>query len=135
MGDACMSHDRDGSNSLDGKQLETYLKAIDKADDRLINLKIEHMDACTGPRGQIRNIMKEARESGVNMQALRTVIAKHRAERKIEQRIAELEADAAADYEAMQEALGEFGETDLGKAALRKAKRSSGSEKLDTLHS
>jgi uncharacterized protein (UPF0335 family) len=121
---------------FDGEQLEKYLKGIDKADDRLIKLKVEHMDACKGPRGQIRNIMKEARESGVNMEALRTVIAKHRAERKIEQRISELEADDAADYEAMQEALGEFGETDLGKAALRKAKpKSGGSEKLDTLHS
>ena len=130
-----MAPERDGANSFDGKQLETYLKAIDKADDRLIKLKVEHMDACKGTRGQIRNIMKEARESGVNMAALRTVIAKHRAERKIEQRVSELEADDAADYEAMQEALGEFGDTDLGKAALRKAKRGSGSEKLDTLHS
>jgi uncharacterized protein (UPF0335 family) len=134
MGDEFMP-DSDGSNSFDGKQLETYLKAIDKADDRLIKLKLDHMEACKGPRGQIRNIMKEARESGVNMAALRTVIAKHRAERKIEQRISELEADDAADYEAMLEALGAFGDTDLGKAALRKAKRSSGSEKLDILHS
>jgi hypothetical protein len=130
-----MAPERDGSNSLDGEQLEKYLKAIDKADDRLIKLKVEHMDACKGPRGQIRNIMKEARESGVNMEALRTVIAKHRAERKIEQRISELEADDAADYEAMMQALGEFGDTDLGKAALRKAKPKGGGEKLDTLHS
>jgi uncharacterized protein (UPF0335 family) len=130
-----MAPERDGSNSFDGEQLEKYLKGIDKADDRLIKLKVEHMDACKGPRGQIRNIMKEARESGVNMEALRTVIAKHRAERKIEQRISELEDDDAADYEAMMEALGEFGDTDLGKAALRKAKPKGRSEKLDTLHS
>jgi uncharacterized protein (UPF0335 family) len=125
--------DRDGSNSFDGKQLDTYLKAIDKAYDRLIKLKIEHMEACKGPRGHIRGIMKEARESGVNMAALRTVIAKRRAERKLEQRIAELEADDAADYEAMLEALGEFGDTDLGKAALRKA--AAAAAFVDILHS
>jgi hypothetical protein len=79
--------------------------------------------------------MKEARESGVNMEALRTVIAKHRSERKIEQRISELEADDAADYEAMLEALGAFGDTNLGKAALRKAKPKGGSDKLELLHS
>jgi uncharacterized protein (UPF0335 family) len=128
-----MAPEREGSNGFE--QLEKYLKAIDKADDRLIKLKVEHMDACKGPRGQIRNIMKEARESGVNMEALRTVIAKHRSERKIEQRISELEADDAADYEAMQEALGAFGDTDLGKAVLRKAKPKGGSDKLDSLHS
>lgn len=130
-----MAPGRDGLNEFDGKQLETYLKAIDKADDRLIKLKVEHMEACKGPRGHIRNIMKEARESGVNMEALRTVIAAHRAERKIEQRIAELEEDDRDDYEAMQEALGAFGDTDLGKAALRRAKPKGGSEKLDSLHS
>jgi DUF1009 family protein len=119
----------------DGKQLDKYLREIDKADDRLIKLKVEHMDACKGPRGQIRNIMKEARERGVNMEALRTIVAKHRAERKIEQRIDELEADDHNDYESMLEALGEFGATDLGQAALRKAKPKGGSDKLDSLHS
>jgi uncharacterized protein (UPF0335 family) len=122
-------------SEFDGEQLEKYLKGIDKADDRLVKLKVEHMEQCKGPRGQIRNVMKEARESGVNMPALRTVIAKHRAERKIEQQISLLEVDDAADYEAMQEALGAFGDTDLGKAALRKAKPKGGNEKLDTLHS
>lgn len=119
----------------DGKQLDKYLREIDKADDKLIALKIDHMEQCKGPRGRIRNIMKEARESDVNMQALRTLVANHRAERKIEQRIAELEADDRNDYDSMLEALGEFGDTDLGQAALRKAKPKGGSEKLDTLHS
>jgi hypothetical protein len=130
-----MAPERDGSNEFDGRQLDKYLREINKADDALIKLKTEHMTACKGPRGRIRNVMKEARESGVNMEALRAVIAKHRAERKIEQRIAELEADDAAEYEAMLEALGAFGDTDLGKAALHKAKPKDGSSKLDTLHS
>lgn len=119
----------------DGKQLEKYLREIDKADDKLITLKIDHMQACKGPRGNIRNVMKEAREGGVNMEALRTIIAAHRADRKIEQRIEEMEADDREDFDAMQEALGAFGDTDLGKAALRKAKPKSSSDKLDTLHS
>jgi hypothetical protein len=42
--------EREGSNSFSGKQLEAYLKTIDKADDRLIKLKVEHMEACKGPR-------------------------------------------------------------------------------------
>jgi uncharacterized protein (UPF0335 family) len=128
-----MAPEREGSNGFE--QVEKYLKSIDKADDALIKLKVEHMNACKGPRGRIRNIMKEARESGVNMEALRTVIAKHRSERKIEQRISELEADDRDSYEAMLEALGAFGDTDLGKAALRKAKPKGGSDKLELLHS
>ena len=126
---------REGSNSFDGAQIETYLRAIAKADDRLMELKVAYTKACKGPRSSIRNILKEARDIGLNMAALRTVIARDRAGRKIEQRISELEPDDAADYEAMQEALGAFGDTDLGQAALRKAKPKGGSEKLDTLHS
>jgi uncharacterized protein (UPF0335 family) len=126
---------RDGGNGFSGDDLNKYLTEIDKADDKLIGLKIDHMQACKGPRGNIRNIMKEARESGVNMEALRAVIAAHRSDRKIELRIAEMEADDRDDYEAMQEALGAFGDTDLGKAALKKAKPKKGSDKLDELHS
>jgi len=126
---------REGSNSFDGAQIETYLRALAKADDRLMELKVAYTKACKGPRSSIRNILKEARDIGLNMAALRTVIARDRAGRKIEQRISELEPDDAADYEAMQEALGAFGDTDLGQAALRKAKPKGGSEKLDTLHS
>lgn len=124
---------REGSNGFDGKMLEKYLRDIDKADDALIKLKVEHMTACKGPRGQIRNVMKEARASGVNMEALRTVVARHRADRKIDQRVSEMEADDRQDYEAMEEALGAFADTDLGKAALSKAK-GKGGEKLDNLH-
>jgi ParB-like chromosome segregation protein Spo0J len=125
----------DGSNgSISGEDVAKYLTEIDKADDKLIELKIDHMDACKGPRGHIRGVMKEARKSGVNMEALRALIAKHREERKIEQRIAELEDDDRADYEQMQEALGAFGDTDLGQAALRKAKpKRKGDDALDSL--
>jgi uncharacterized protein (UPF0335 family) len=132
MGESNMAQ-HDGSNGFEN--VERYLKEIDKADDKLIELKIDHMQACKGPRGNIRNVMKEARESGVNMEALRAVIAAHRADRKIEQRIEEMEADDREDYEAMQEALGAFGDTDLGQAALRKTKprKGKGSDKLDTL--
>lgn len=131
-----MAHAHDeGSNGFDGEQLDKYLGEIDKADDELASLKSSHMEACKRPRGWLRDTMATAKEAGLNMTAFRAVVAEHRAERKVEQRIADLEADDAADYEAMQEALGAFGDTDLGKAALHKAKPKGGGEKLDSLHS
>lgn len=128
---------RDGSNGFEGEQLERYLKEIEKADDELASLKSSHMEACKQPRSWVRDTMASAKEAGINMAAFRAVVVAHRADRKVDARIAELEADDAADFEAMQEALGAFGDTDLGKAALRKAKprKGKGSEKLDTLHS
>lgn len=126
---------RDGSNGKhDGELIERYLGEIDKADDALTELKVEHMSACKGPRGKIRALMKEARETLPSIEAFRTIVAAHRSERKIEQRIAELEADDLQEFERMQEALGAFADTPLGDAALKKAKpKGGGGEKLDDL--
>jgi hypothetical protein len=126
-----MARTHEGSNGFDGDQLKAYLAEIDKADDALIKLKVEHMSACKAPRGRIKAVMKEARET-VNIEAFRAVVKKHRAERKIEQRIDELEADDRADYDSMLDALGAFADTPLGDAALKKAKPKGG-DKLDTL--
>jgi tRNA U54 and U55 pseudouridine synthase Pus10 len=126
---------REGTNELSGEHLKRYLDEIDKADDKLIALKVEHMRLCKGPRGKISSIMKEARETVENIEAFRTVVAAHRAERKIEARIEELEADDRADYDKMEEALGTLADTELGQAALSKAKprNQDSSDKLDAL--
>lgn len=126
-----MAPPRDGANGYDAEQLEKYLAEIDKADDDLLRLKSDHMTACKGPRGRIKGVMKEAREAGLGMEAFRTIVAKRRADRKIEERIAELEADDKADYLAMKEALGDYGDTPLGEAALKRAAPKG--EQLDTL--
>jgi hypothetical protein len=123
----------EGSNgSVSGEALSRYLNEIDRQDDKLLQYASEHMERCKGPRGKIREVMQQAKHDGLNMSAFRLSVRKHRSERKIAAKMAELEADAAADYEAMQEALGEFGETELGQAALKRA-APKGSDKLDTL--
>ena len=120
-----------GDNGFDRVQLEQILRAIDNADDELLNLKSAHMSACKLPRQEIRDTMAGAKEAGLNMMALRALVAKHRAERKIEQRLAELEADDLADYERLQVVLGDYGETPLGQHALEQAKPKG--EVLDSL--
>jgi DNA-binding transcriptional regulator YdaS (Cro superfamily) len=113
-------------------RIDRYLGEIDKADDKLLHLKSEHMTACKGPHEHIRNIMKEARESGVNMAALRTIVASHRAarDRTAHRRTRGRHRD---ELETMQEALGAFSETELGQAALGKVKNRRQRARLDTL--
>jgi uncharacterized protein (UPF0335 family) len=124
---------RTGSNEFNAEQITGYLDAIDKADDEILELKASHAAQCKGPRGRIRNVMKQAKHDGMNMQALRTVVAAHRAERRIDQKIAELEADDLADYQLMEQALGAFADTPLGAAAVAKAKQRSGDDVVDNL--
>jgi uncharacterized protein (UPF0335 family) len=121
---------REGSNGFDGEALKGYLDEIAVADNELLSLKSDYMLKCKGPRAQIREIMAAAKEAGVNMKALREVVADDRVRRRREQRIEALEADDAADYEAMCEALGDYGTTPLGQAALKRAERE---ESLDSL--
>jgi hypothetical protein len=121
-----------GSNGFDGEMLGRYLNEIDKQDDKLLQYASEHMTRCKGPRGKIREVMERAKEVGLNMSAFRLSVRKHRSERKVYAKLAALETDDAADFLAMQEALGEFGGTELGQAALKRA-AAKGSDKLDTL--
>jgi len=121
-----------GSNEFDPQMLNGYLGRIDDADDDLLSLKGAHMAACKAPRARIKNVMAEAKEAGLNMTAFREIVGAHRAQRKIEEKIAALEADDAADYQAMVDALGAFGDTPLGAAALKRAKPR-GEEALDGL--
>ena len=119
------------TNGFDAEALQSCLAAIDQADDDLLQLKSEHMSACTAPRAKIKETMKAAREAGLAMPAFRAVVAAHRAERKVAARLEELEADDRDQFEEMQRALGAFGDTPLGQAALNRVKGRDGD--LDSL--
>jgi hypothetical protein len=112
----------DGTNGGPMTGLAGYLSEIDRQDDELDRLRSEYMNECKGPRSHIKDIMASAKEADVNMKAFRELLSRHRADRRHEKRIAALEADDQASYEEMEAALGDFGATPLGGAALAKAK-------------
>jgi hypothetical protein len=124
-----------GGNGYDGEELGRFLDAIDREHDQLDTLKSEYMTACKGPRGRIREVMKSAKESGISMVAFREVLTQHLFERKSVKRLEDLEPDDRSSFEQMMEALGEFGDTPLGKAALDRVRPadSSGDQTLSSL--
>ena len=113
----------DGTNGYDGTALQGYLDRISAQDDELLSLKGSYMRDCKAPRAAIKDIMGEVREAGHSMVAFRTVLAKHRSERRIERKIANLEGDDAETFELMLESLGGLADTPLGAAALDKKRR------------
>jgi hypothetical protein len=110
------------SNGYNAAELENYLGAIDDADSEMFDLKTDYMRQCKGPRQRIKDTMSLAKENGINLTAFKAIVSAHRAERKLERKIADLEPDDLSDYEMMADALGAFGDTPLGAAALEKAK-------------
>jgi hypothetical protein len=112
------------TNGYDKDQLQSYLDEVAEQDDALLSLKSDYMNACKGPRSKIKDILARAKEADINMVAFREVLAKHRDVREQERRIADLEDDDRSAFELMLDALGEFGNTPLGQAALDRAKQS-----------
>ena len=120
-------------NGFDGQAITGYLNRIDEADDELESLRGDYMNQCKGPRGTIKLVKQEARDAGLNMNAFNEVLTLHREARAAEKRKGELEPEDIDDLEAMQEALGPFAETELGAAAIAKAKRKANESALDGL--
>jgi hypothetical protein len=118
------------SNSYDAEKLEGYLIEIDAADDALLELKMQYMERCKGPHGDIADIFETAKEAGIPQTAFRAVVKNRRLQRKIANNTDNLEADDRDSYERICEVLGDFVDLPLGKAA---ADRARGSEQLDGL--
>jgi hypothetical protein len=112
----------DGNNGGPLGGLQGYLDEIDLQDDELDRLRGAYMEECKGPREHIKEILTSVKEAGLNMVAFRVTLKEHRDLRRHERRVAELDLADKADYESMVTALGEFGATPLGGAALKRAK-------------
>ena len=110
-----------GTNGFDPKQLNGYLSEIDVNDIEIERLKEDCKRECEPYRERIKDIIKAAKDAGINMAAFKVVLAEHRAEKRIDRRIAALDMADRADYEAMVDALGLLADTPLGEAALRRA--------------
>ena len=119
------------TNGYDGEEIKRFLGMISHEHDELDKLKSAYMTKCKGPRGKLKNIMKEARESEINLNAFRVRVKQYLDDRKHQKRLAGLEDDDAEAYNMIVEALGDLGDTPLGQAALARARPKG--DTLDTL--
>ena len=111
----------EGSNGHDGAQLEKYLGQIDKQLDELDSLLGSYRESCKGPRSRIANAIALAKKDGLNPVAFKELMAKRQDQRRQKRRLENLDLADVADFESMEEALGEFGDTELGRAAINRA--------------
>jgi hypothetical protein len=108
-----------GSNN-GGPNIAGYLKEIDRVDDHLLELRMEYLSNCKGPHAEIREIKASVKEDGVNVKAFAHILRKHRADRRHDKRLAKLDLADLSDYKSMEEALGDFIDTPLGRAAVQR---------------
>jgi hypothetical protein len=110
------------TNGYDPEEVKGFLDEIEHEQDELDALKIDHLNACKGPRGKIKKVLKAVKDAEIDVEAFKVAVKKRLADRKHLKRVEELEADSANAYEMIQAALGAFADTPLGEAALRRAR-------------
>lgn len=108
-------------NSIEGKAAP-FLARIENLHDDLESKKGAYMASCKAVRDDIKTVYSEAKEAGVAPKALKGVVRNRQLHRKIDAISDGLDIDEISTYEQLCEALGDFGETELGKAVLETAK-------------
>ncbi len=104
-------------NSVEGKSAP-FLARVENRLTELERMKGEYMAACKGVREEIKEIYTEAKDADVPTRALKGLV-KYRQLAKKQDAIADTIAeDEVSEFEMLVEALGEFGTTELGQAAL-----------------
>jgi uncharacterized protein (UPF0335 family) len=115
-------------NSIEAKAAP-FLSRIENLHADLESKKGAYMASCKVVRDELKEVYGEAKEAGVAPKALKGVVKNRQLQRKIDAISDGLDIDEVSTYEQLCEALGDFGETELGKAVLEtaKAKAASGS--------
>lgn len=111
-------------NSLEGKA-EPFLKRIENILKAIESRKGEYMAEVKEYREDIASIYTEAKDKGVSPKALKGLVKYRELERRQQTLGDGLDISDASDFETLVAALGDFGDSPLGKAALDKAEQQS----------
>jgi uncharacterized protein (UPF0335 family) len=109
------------ANGLDSDLTKSFL-------DRVLNLygdlnteRGTYMRQCKDIREDMAAIFDEAKDKGIPMRALKGAVKKRLLEMKIEKIRDDLDGEELDNYDMVLQALGDYGDTPLGRAALDKA--------------
>lgn len=114
-------------NSVEGKSAP-YLARVENVLSDLETMKSEYMTACKAKRADIREIYKEAKDDDVPVRALRGLVKYRELERKQAALEETIPDEEVSEFQMLVEALGDFGDTELGQAALDLAGGDDGEE-------
>lgn len=109
------------TNGFKKSELKAFIDRVETVEDKIASETGEFMASVKGKRGDIKDILVEARESGIPMKALKAELKLRALDRNKAKVVAGLEQDDRDTLEAMQEALGDFASSPLGAAAIKQA--------------
>jgi uncharacterized protein (UPF0335 family) len=111
------------ANGFDPEVVSRFVSRLESLHSDLASEKGEYMQRCRQIRDEIKDVLQAAKdEDGIPKKALKTLIKKRELLGKIENLADFLEVDDRSAFEALEQALGDYGDTPLGQAAKMAAR-------------
>jgi len=109
------------NNYLDDDKITQFVADIEAQYEKLASHKAAAAADCKPFQRRIKDIYKTAESMGVNTDALKAIIKTREYERKSQDLIDELNIGERDEYARIKDALGDYGSTPLGSAAIKQA--------------
>lgn len=98
--------------------------AVRRYADRLHNLHDEMESEAGRYRADIKALLDEIADAGIPKKTFKLVFGEERRARKLKAKLEALDIDERSSFDMLKDALGAFGDTPLGTAALQQAEAS-----------
>ena len=105
-------------NGFDSEMTKGFLDRILNLHSDLLSEQSEYMLHCKAIRGDMTIVYDEAKDKGIPKKALKGAVKKRLLEMRIEAIREDLDGQDQDDYDQVLQALGDLGDTPLGRAAL-----------------
>lgn len=106
------------TNGIDVDVATPYLNRVENLEEEIESERSAFMKKCKSIRGDIKDVLDEAKDAGVPKKALKAIVAKRKLERKINKLADNLDEEDEVAFEQLAEALGTLIDLPLGEAAL-----------------
>lgn len=105
---------------VDPRKTKGYADRIETLLADLESLKGEYMAECKSLREDVKSVLEEAKAAGIDPKALKAVVDTRAAEKRAERIRLGLKTETQEVFDAIRVALGDYADTPLGEAALRR---------------
>lgn len=119
----------EATNAIDPTTAQRFIGEIESCLEELLSERGSYMAKCKTIRERIKDWKERAGDAGISRKALNTELKRRDLQGKIDGLTEDWEEEDVEQLELLQTALGVFGDTDLGKAAIAKAEAAKGSRK------
>lgn len=122
------------SNGFDPEVLQEIVGRLDELDEMLASERGKFMKRCRDIADERKGVMVEAKARGIPLKPLKIELKARKLAHKIEELRSEMEAEDAEQATLIREALGDYADLPLGRAAVDAAdKKRADAELVDDL--